>query len=133
MNEELVGGIRAALEHGASLEQAIQGFINAGYKAQDVQEAAQALGGISAHVSAQPLLTAQPLPSKPQPSPSQPVKNISLLTSSVTPPTSAQPLPQKKPVWRYVLIGLSILIILLIASLIGVISFGDIILKWLTS
>lgn len=40
MNEEIKEGIRNAIEHGASLEQAVHSFVNAGYSMQEVQEAA---------------------------------------------------------------------------------------------
>ncbi len=43
MRDELLGGLRNALEHGASLEKAIQSFISAGYNPQEVQEAAHGL------------------------------------------------------------------------------------------
>lgn len=43
MREDIVAGLRNALEHGASLEQAVQSFINAGYNAIEVRQAAQTL------------------------------------------------------------------------------------------
>lgn len=45
MREDIVAGLRNALEHGASLEQAVQSFINAGYNAVEVKQAAQTLSG----------------------------------------------------------------------------------------
>ena len=45
MREDIVAGLRNALEHGASLEQAVQSFINAGYNAVEVRQAAQTLSG----------------------------------------------------------------------------------------
>lgn len=43
MNEEIAAGLKNAMEHGASLEKAIQSFINAGYNAQDVRDAGKSL------------------------------------------------------------------------------------------
>ncbi len=43
MREDIVAGLRNALERGASLEQAVQSFINAGYNPAEVQEAMRGL------------------------------------------------------------------------------------------
>lgn len=40
MNEEIYSGLKNAIEHGSSLESAVQSFINAGYNSQEVHEAA---------------------------------------------------------------------------------------------
>lgn len=51
MSEEIVAGIRNAMERGASLQQAVQSFINAGYSAYEVREAERAIsGGVSSIV-----------------------------------------------------------------------------------
>jgi hypothetical protein len=48
MSEEIIAGIRNAMERGASLQQAVQSFLNAGYNAYDVREAERAIsGGVS--------------------------------------------------------------------------------------
>ncbi len=49
MSEELVAGLRNALERGASLDEAINSFIRAGYNPVEVRESAQTLssGAIS--------------------------------------------------------------------------------------
>lgn len=44
MREDIYGGLKNAVEKGESLDVAIQSFINAGYNAQEVREAAQMLG-----------------------------------------------------------------------------------------
>ncbi len=41
MKEELASGLKNAIERGASLEQAIQSFLNAGYNPTEVSEAAR--------------------------------------------------------------------------------------------
>ena len=43
MNEEIVAGLKNAMEHGTSQEKAIQSFINAGYNVQDVRDAGKSL------------------------------------------------------------------------------------------
>lgn len=43
MREDIIGSLRNALERGASLEQAIQSFISAGYREVEVREAAKQL------------------------------------------------------------------------------------------
>jgi len=42
--EELVGGLKNAIERGSSLEKAIQSFISAGYNPNEVRAAAQDVG-----------------------------------------------------------------------------------------
>jgi hypothetical protein len=58
VNEEILGGLRNALERGYSFEQAVQSFINAGYNPNDVREAAAYMsqGAISlVHPESKPL------------------------------------------------------------------------------
>ena len=127
MKEEILGGLKNALERGITLEKAAQSFINAGYNALDVQEAVRSLGGVSAQLtpSAPVQLTHSAPLSKSAPLPAQ---------SPTLPSTSTASSPQpsaKKNTWHYVLIGLAIVIVLLIAALIGVIAFSEELLAWL--
>lgn len=46
MKEDIVAGIKNAIERGYSLEQAKTSFINAGYNVRDVEEAASSLTGV---------------------------------------------------------------------------------------
>lgn len=43
MKDEIIGGLKNALERGYSLEQAVASFINAGYNPKEVQAAAESL------------------------------------------------------------------------------------------
>lgn len=43
MQGEFLAGLKSAMEHGSSMESAIQSFINAGYNPQEVTEAARYL------------------------------------------------------------------------------------------
>ncbi|MDP3881779.1 MAG: hypothetical protein Q8Q31_02780 [Nanoarchaeota archaeon] len=55
MRDEIWAGLKNALERGQPLEQAVQSFINAGYNANEVKEAARSIGeGASNMVSSQP-------------------------------------------------------------------------------
>lgn len=71
MREDLVGGLKNALERGVSLEAAIQSFITAGYKDTDVREAARDLdtGSVYMEQAAKPVASplSRPLPVMPQP------------------------------------------------------------------
>ena len=53
MREEIVSGLKNAIERGATLEQAVRSFINAGYNPVEVEQAAQTLRGSSAITSPQ--------------------------------------------------------------------------------
>lgn len=55
MKEEITGGLRNALERGETIEKAMQSFINAGYSASEVREAAAMI-----NPSASGLLYGQP-------------------------------------------------------------------------
>ena len=53
MKDEIISGLRNAMNHGSSLEQAVRSFINAGYNSQEVQESARIISsGVSGLVYA---------------------------------------------------------------------------------
>jgi hypothetical protein len=43
MDEEILGGLKSALERGESLQKAMMTFFNAGYKREEIEEAARSL------------------------------------------------------------------------------------------
>jgi len=45
MNDDLISGLKNAIERGASMEQAVNSFISAGYNPQEVRAAARELTG----------------------------------------------------------------------------------------
>lgn len=48
MKDEILAGLRNALDRGSSVEEAVQSFINSGYNPQEVRAAAEVLsGGVS--------------------------------------------------------------------------------------
>ena len=55
MKEEIIGGVRNALERGGSMEEVIQSFINAGYNPKEVRDAARNMsqGGATAMIHPQ--------------------------------------------------------------------------------
>jgi len=56
--EEIAAGLKNALDRGSSIEDAVQSFVNSGYNANEVMEAASLLGqGVSKII--QPAVTAQ--------------------------------------------------------------------------
>ena len=136
MQDEIVAGLKNALERGSSMERAIQSFINAGYNPATVREAAQFLSmGASAIV-----LSPQPKHSQqPQQSQQYPIENKLEDPYAGNPPIQntmqSQFFYQQKPkesVARLVLV--IILIILLVAILGGIVAtflFEDKILSWL--
>lgn len=68
VNEEILGGLRNALERGSSFEQAVQSFINAGYNPDDVREAADYLSrGVMSlvHPEARPAIQPPPIRTAP--------------------------------------------------------------------
>lgn len=49
VNEEIITGLRNAVEHGDSLQDAMQIMMNSGYSPQEVQEASRYIGGGTLH------------------------------------------------------------------------------------
>ena len=52
-NEEIIGGLRTALEKGQSLRSAMMSFYNSGYKKEEIEEAARALYEVEAETRRQ--------------------------------------------------------------------------------
>lgn len=88
VNEEILGGLRNALERGQTLDKAVQSFINAGYNSNDVKAAASKINQ-GASTMMQP---SQPKEQKPEekPSPTKP----SVPQQKETPKTQPSPQPQ---------------------------------------
>lgn len=58
MNEEILGGLKSALERGESLKRAMMTLFNAGYKREDIEEAAKLL--VKPTIETQPEMPAVP-------------------------------------------------------------------------
>jgi len=126
VKQDLFEGLKAAVQRGESLSQAVQSFQNAGYNSQDVQEAARALqsGNIPAPQTQQPVPTTQikKPQTRPQKLPPQPIVQ-KRQTKKIS---SYQQKPKKGffKSWILILI-LAIVLILLIGVLTGVILFKE--------
>lgn len=99
MKEEILGGLRNALDRGESMEKAMQTFINAGYSAAEVRDAAgmisQSATGMLYGIqpsSAPTTPTASPQNAKPKTSTAQVIANPASTSPNASPnPLSAQP------------------------------------------
>lgn len=101
MREDIHGGLKNALERGASLEQAIRSFVNAGYHEQDVREAASALNTSS--------LSLVKLPSSPSPTQVQ-QKPAPYRQSPISTPSAFKVKSKKGPNWLIVILSLVLLL-----------------------
>jgi len=82
VNEEILGGLKSALNRGESLRQSMMSFYDAGYKKEDIEAAARALqepeSGQPARQTQQ-TQNAQPvqqIKSKPEAMPQQPIRTV---------------------------------------------------------
>jgi len=67
MREDIYGGLKNAMERGATLEQAINSFVNSGYNEAEVREAANNIGAVSSLTSVAPTPKSQVPSISPQP------------------------------------------------------------------
>lgn len=117
MNPEILEGLKNAISHGSSLDDAVRSFIGAGYSPIEVKEAAQSLtSGTLALMAAPP--EAQSLPSSPIPqqelssAPAAEIRQIPSQLQSL--PSSEQPKPEKKGVPKWMKIAIVALLLLII-------------------
>ncbi|MBA7683891.1 hypothetical protein ES703_92277 [subsurface metagenome] len=83
VNEEILGGLKLALSKGESLKQAMMSFYNAGYKKEEIEEAARASQGQK--IEKEPIQPVQqaklkkqkPVQKIPQPKPSKTIQRVS--------------------------------------------------------
>lgn len=149
MNQDILGGLKNAIEHGASIDQAIASFTNAGYNAEEVLESARALSqGVIPILSPQPqninlqkkeekqnfkLPEKQAFPlSQSVPSPSI---EITQASGFATPPQkpSGLTLPKKTGMNTNLIVGILAAFIFVLALLILTIVFSDKIVSLLSS
>jgi len=126
--EEIIAGLRQAIERGHSLEQAKQSFLNAGYNSREVEEAAASISGVltefpeihssdyqqqQSQQTQQSFLSKQPQQAKLQFQP-QPIQQFQ--------PIQQYQQPKKS---RKLIIFLIIFLLILIAGLIATIFFKE--------
>jgi len=132
VNEEILGGLKSALNRGESLRQAMMSFYNAGYKKEDIEAAARALQeqesgqsiqqpqqiqqAQSIHEKSiqQPQPTQQ-LKSKPKTISTQPVKTIQRVSNY------EQETPKPRKEW--LLFVMIVLLLVLLGALAGIFFF----------
>lgn len=91
-NEEILGGLKAALARGESLKQAMMSFYNAGYKKEEIEESARALQGQKIEKEpVQPVQQAKlkkqkPVQKVPQPKPVKTIPRVSRYEKKVKAP-----------------------------------------------
>ena len=81
MNEGILGGLKLALSKGESLKQAMISFYNAGYKREEIEEAARELQKGSIEQKEIPKKTKEPLKQKPIQKFSKPKKPIQKISA----------------------------------------------------
>lgn len=129
VNDEILSGLRAALERGQSLKDSMLSFFNAGYDKTEIEEAAKAL-------------VEMPIEKPVQAQPSQPIQ------TSNTQPLTAKPkqifasgkVIQKVSGYgkrsmgnKMIIIVLALLLFMLVATLIGIFVFKNDIVNWLNN
>jgi len=137
MAEDILGGLKNALERGASLEEAIRSFINAGYREAEVrQAAAQLSSGALSNVSSnssyarpQPAVK-QILPQRP-PFPATKPWPVQISSRQNPQPQVIANHGSHKPFGMGAVILLALILIILIAALLGTIFFKDQIISFI--
>jgi hypothetical protein len=116
MNEEILGGLKSAIDRGESLKRAMMTFYNSGYKKEEIEEAARFLNERPAETKPQTqVVVVKPKPKlfgnlfqkKPEQKPVPP-KEVSIPTAPVEPVSKPSPQivssygekPEQKPVQK---------------------------------
>jgi hypothetical protein len=99
MKEEIIAGLKNALQRGQNLEQAAQSFINAGYSPQEVQEAKNFLIGGPASMPQPPMKNAvnAAMPQSQNSFPVMPAQQSSGFNNAPIAPAEEQLMPNKLP------------------------------------
>ncbi len=103
MNEEILGGLKLALSKGESLKQAMMSFYNAGYKREEIEEAARESQKENIEQKEIPEETKEPLKQKPIQKFSKPKKPIQKVSAygeqtqvKINPPANKEKIPAVK-------------------------------------
>jgi len=90
--QDIVEGLKNALERGYSIDIAVSSFINAGYNRQDVEDSAKSFGGVFLQPSFKPSPQIIPKTIQPPQSPQSQV-NVPQPTQPTQPPQQMPPIP----------------------------------------
>lgn len=113
MKEEIIGGIKNAMEHGASLEEVAKSFVAAGYSEKEVNDAVQELSlGATSMIASK--------------------KYDDSKINPIPVPTYPPSVPVKKKTKQWMLILLIILIMIIAGAILFVI-FSDKIIQFISS
>ena len=136
MREDIIAGLKNALERGESLEKAVQSFINAGYNPAEVREAAESLSQGSMSISnpeaerlqlPAPRMQLPPPPSLQMPSQQMP-QQLPQMQASYKRLNDIRPMPEVRRGHgkrTALIIILIIILLLLIGGLIFMIFYGQ--------
>jgi hypothetical protein len=90
MNEEILGGLKSAIERGQPLQKAMMSLYSAGYKREEIEEAARSLAGVSEE-------TSEVAPIAPKVSPAPPSPPAPKIIPEEIP---VAPMPSPEPVYK---------------------------------
>jgi hypothetical protein len=112
--QELIGGLKNALDRGESLEKAKQSFLNAGYKSNEINAAVQKMPMANSQIvkPAEPKNKIKALIPQPQIQPKQEMKPV--VQSSTT--TTNPPVQPKEASKTFIIILISLAVIVLIGA-----------------
>ena len=129
--EEIISGIKQAIERGSSLEKAKSSFINAGYSSQDVEDSSKVFLGVSGSMPQQHYQPQEKLPTPPQASPNFPTQvtqqnKMQPIALPAQPPANSQiKASPKGKAMRVFIILLSIVLLILILFLAATVFYKE--------
>jgi len=140
VREDIIAGLKNAIERGYSLELAKQSFISAGYPLAEVEAAVNSIksGYVITEESAQPMQTYEPPESHPTPqplqtrqlSPVQPTAQPAIRQQMIRPKANFSFFSRLKGSWKITLL-VSLLAVLVVIFILTII-FREEIVTWLT-
>ncbi len=115
VNQEILGGLRLILNKGSSLEKAMTSFYNAGYKQEEIEEAARVL-----HKELRtPLVPAEKIINENEIKYLPANKKISTSVQKVSDYNLEKPKKKMKKVFKWVLVALIVMVVLFVGLLIA--------------
>ena len=115
--EELAGGLKNALERGATLQQAKQSFLNSGYSPQEIQNAIQKMHSTSTQII-KPIKQESPIQTPIQ----TPIKPLAQQTQALpqqTPAPIQTPTKKYSPTTTIIILSIVGVIIIIISLVVG--------------
>jgi len=125
MSDEIISGLRNALERGESLDKAAQTFLSAGYNPNDVRESVNAISSGALHITT---------PTASEPPKTQPMHASVAPQAPQLPMQALQQVQQPKQKGKHIglIIVLVVILLILIGGLITVMVAGENILKFMS-